>query len=308
MRLHLGKLIAVASLALATVGHAEPRSSVPRRVEAGDSLAVLAAEYYGDRRHAALLRLANAMDGDRELRPRERIRIPVGMRLVTEAGDRLETLATTHLDDERRAEFLADYNDIDPEVSLAAGELLRVPFHVELRADETTSLARIAARYMRGARDAELLRAYNFLDDEVEHVAEGDSILIPTLHIAVRSARMPQLTDQQIARVETRREAQAGAEAALPPARHAWRRGDYDAVIDKLAPLSLDFLDADVALEVSQFLGGAHLARGDEEAAEAVFRAALARDPDHEMSAYRFSPAIRSLWEALGGRVETSSR
>jgi hypothetical protein len=304
-----GAAIALAiGLAMPPLALGQAHEGISHQVSPDDTLELLAAEYYGDRRHAALLRLANGMDEPRDLRRGERIRIPVGQRVVTRAGDRLESLAATHLGDDRRATFLAEYNDVSPNALLAAGELLRLPFHLTYRARERVSLGVLGARYLRGSRDADILRAYNFLDEDVEVLSEGDTILIPALHIAVRAARLPRLSDGAVARVETRRAAQAEAEAALPAARHAWRRGDYEAVARRLAPLDLDYLDADVALEASLYLGGAHIARGDEMTAEAVFRAALVRDPDYEMSAYLFSPAIRTLWEQLGGRIDTSSR
>ena len=295
-------------LAISSPAWAQPRPVLTHQVGPNDSLELLAAEYYGDRRYASLLRLANDLDEPRALRRGERLRIPVGLRLVTVEGDRFETLAAKHLGDEARAAFLAEYNDRAPGISLAAGELVRVPFQLRFVADERTSLGVIAARYLRGSRDMELLRAYNALDEELEALSSGASIEIPALHIAVRGARLPRLTEAELERLETRREAVAAAEDALPAARHAWRRGDYAEVIRRLDPLALAFLDAEVAQETSVYLGGAHLARGDDATAEAVFLAALERDASYAMSAYHFSPAIRALWEKLGGRIDTSSR
>jgi hypothetical protein len=308
VRFWLATIALVAAVGLSVPVRAQARDVISHQVKPDDTIELLAAEYYGDRRHASLIRLANGIEEPRALRRGERVRIPVGQRVVTEAGDRLETLAARHLGDERRANFLAEYNDLSPNVSLAAGELLRLPFQLSYRARERVNLGVLAARYLRGSRDAEILRAYNFLDEDVVALAEGDTILIPALHIAVRAARLPQLSDDAVARVETRRSAQTEAESALPAARHAWRRGDYEAVARRLEPLELDFLDAEVALESAQYLGGAHIARGDETTAEAIFRAALLRHPRYEMSAYHFSPAIRALWEQLGGRIDTSSR
>ena len=298
----------LAALAISPIALAQPAHETIHRVGADDTLELLAAEYYGSRHHAALIRLANQLDGPRALRRGERLRIPLGLRIVTEAGDSLETIADQQLGDPRRAELLAEYNDIAPVASLAAGVLLRIPFHVELTASESQSLGVLAARYLGGARDAELLRAYNFLEDDVESIDAGDSILIPAPHIAVRASRLPRLGEPASARVKARRAAQADAASALPAVRHAWRHGDFELVERHIAPLDLDYIDTAIALELSLILGGAHLARGDTEAAKTVFQAALSRDPGHEMSAYHFSPAIREVWKQYGGLIDTSSR
>lgn len=308
MKAPLVAFVCALALAVTASAHAQTQGVARHRVASDDTIELLAAEYYGDRRHASFIRLANGIDEARGLHQGQRIRIPIGRRVVTEAGQDLEEIAAEHLGDKRRAEQLAEYNDRESVASLAAGELVRVPFHVEYTADEDVSLEVLAARHLRGSRDTERLRTYNFLDDDVESLEEGESILIPALHIGVRSSRLPTPGEEARERVKMRRTLQAEAESALPSARHAWRRGDYEAVERQLISLDIHFLDAETALEISILLGGTHIARGDDESAREVFRKALERDPDYEMSAYHYSPAIRTVWKKVGGPIDTSSR
>jgi LysM repeat protein len=292
---------------------AEP-AAVLYRVKRGDTLEILAAEYYGDRRHAVLVAAENGIDPVRQpfaepLRPNTRLRIPVNRQITTDVGDSLASLASVHLGDERRAKFLAGFNEerrleLPADAPLAAGQVLEIPIHVRHRVKPQETLASLAASYFGAERKADLIREYNFLDTET--VAPGTLLVIPILRIKVQPTRLAEPDDAARARAERHREMQANALSAMAASRMAWRDGDYTAVKDALSALELDYLFTADVVEIGVLLGSAWVALDEPEKASAVFRAVLARAPAHVLDPHQVSPKIRAVWEQARTAAEPS--
>lgn len=277
------------------------RDYVTYKVKPGDTLALLAAEYYGDRNHAVFILVANKLDHPRPLKPGERLRIPVSREVTAAVGDTFEGLAQVYLGDKRRAVFLAEFNNLDPGDSLAAGTTLTIPFHVVHTAAGAETLASIAAAYFGTAKNATLLRGYNFLDRDA--LAAGESIVIPINHVKVRASAMPPVDAESKARTHKREQMVEMAKQALPRALDAWRTGDYAEVKRVLIAVDLDFLDSDRAAELGQLLGAAYVALDDEVSARAAFQRVLERRAKTTMSSYRFSPRVTAVWTKAGGQL-----
>ena len=111
----------LASLCASAPARAQKLDTIKVRVKKGDTLALLAAEYYGDRQYAVFIMKANKLTHPRKLRPNEKIRLPIQREITAAVGDSLIGLAEEHLGDERRAEFLAEFNNLSPTATLAAG-------------------------------------------------------------------------------------------------------------------------------------------------------------------------------------------
>ncbi len=293
--------IALIVAGLATSAQAD-RDYIVHRARAGDTLDLLAAEYYGDRRHAIFIMVANKLAHPRPLKAGEKLRMPVTRDVTVAVGDTLDGLAQIYLGDKRRAPFLADFNGITADAGLAAGTVLTVPFHVVHTAAGEESLASIAAAYFGDGKNAELLRKYNFLDRDP--LAPRETIVIPIRHVRVRESALPPVDAESRARTEKRKATETAAIRALPLAYAAWRSADAAEVRRGLAGLDLDFLDAPRAVEIGTLLGAAYVALGDDDSARAAFRRALERRPKATMNAYTYSPRIRSVWQAVGGAVE----
>jgi LysM repeat protein len=300
----LAPVLAFAALSGAeNLAHAAaPIDSITHRVRAGDTLELIAAEYYGDRRYAVFVIAANRMLRPRPLRPGERLKIPVPRDVTTAPGDTLPSLAMTYLGDSRRARFLAEFNRLDAESSLPAGTHLLIPFHVTHVAAADERVSGIAITYFGDNKNAELLRGYNFLDRPT--VAKGETIVIPVFHVRVRESRMPPVDEDAAARTAKRQQIATRAVTALPTAMAAWRDGNFAAVKRELADLDVDYLDADTAMEISILLGAAYVAIDDEDSALARFKQALERKPRHSVSRYWFSPRVREVWGRAGGRID----
>lgn len=286
--------------ALAGAARAD-RDYVTYKVRPGDTFALLAAEYYGDRNHAVFILVANKLDHPRPLKPGEKIRIPVSRTVTAAVGDTLDGLAQTYLGDRRRARYLAAFNGLAVDDSLAAGAPLTIPFHVVHTAAGPESLADIAAAYFGASDNAKLLRGYNFLDRDA--LAAGESIVVPINHVKVRASAMPPIDAESKARTHKREEMTELATRVLPRARAAWRAGAYAEVKRELIAVELDFIDGTRAAELGQLLGAAYVALDDDDSARAAFTRVLERRPKTTMSAYRFSPRVTAVWQRSGGQV-----
>jgi LysM repeat protein len=288
------------------VAHAQDATNdtVIHRVKQGDSLELIAAEFYGDRTKAVFIMVENKLAHARPLRPGERLRIPVSRDVTSAPGDTFESLAATYLGSARRGRFLADFNGISPDDSLPAGTLITIPFTIVHTPTATESISDIAKAYFGDGKNAELLRRYNFLDKS--SLDKNEPLIVPVYHVRLSAAKMPALDADSKARRDHRREASARVAKALPAARQAWKVGDYAVVKGTLAQLEpdLDYLDTSEAVDVGVLLGAAHVAYDDNELALAAFKRVIDRQAQHVLRRYDYSPKILAVWQKASGQVE----
>lgn len=302
MRIALAIAGVVASAAPA---HAQDvTNDVVYRVRQGDSLELIAAEFYGDRTKAVFIMSENKLTHARPLRPGERLRIPVSREVASAPGDTFESLAGAYLGSTRRGTFLAEFNAMSADSGLPAGTIVTIPVTIVHIAPTSESISDIARAYFGDGKKTELLRRYNFLDKNT--IDRGESLVVPAYHVRLTAAKTPALDAESRARREHRRDASARAAKALPAARQAWRAGEFAAVKAQLAPLEpdLDYLDTAEAVEVGVLLGGVHVAFDDGEPALASFKRVLDRQPGYQLRRYQCSPKVLEVWQKAGGSVE----
>jgi len=293
--------VVVAVIATARVAHAGG-DFVMYKVQQGDGLKLIAAEYYGNRDDYIFIMTANKMDHPRVLKPGERLKIPVNRDVIATPGQTFAELAKAYLDDERRAPFLAQFNNMSPEDTIPAGTVITVPLHVTHVAAANEALADVAAAYFADRKQAALLRDFNFLDHDT--LTKGESIMIPIRRIKVRSGKLPEPDDNAKALADKLAATTARVKTALPRARKAATAGDFDTVTTELADIDLDYLDADVAAEAGLLLGEATLADDQQALTIATFKRVLARKPGLVLDVYTYSPKVRDAWKKAGGAVE----
>jgi LysM repeat protein len=303
MRRALSAIALVVVVAMVAPARGDAPESIEHKVRRGDTLELLAAEYYGDRNHQIFIMVANDLQHPRALVAGEKLKVPASREIIADVGDTFDSVAAAYLGDARRGRFLAAFNGVGADESLAAGTLLSIPFQITHTAAGNERLADISAAYFGDNKNAALLRDYNFLLKDT--LAPGESIVVPIHHVRVRSSKLPPADKAAKERSEKRRRTQEDAAEILPEARAAWRQGDYSAIKRELTRIDPDFLDEDTAIEVGVLLGGAYVATSDADSATASFRRVLERDPTHALDAYTYSPKIRDVWKRAGGKVET---
>ncbi|HEX7835843.1 MAG TPA: LysM peptidoglycan-binding domain-containing protein [Kofleriaceae bacterium] len=300
----LGALVVVTLGAAAATAHAQDANRpVVYRVKQGDTLELLAAEFYGDRNKTVFILDENKMTR-RPLRPGERLRIPVSREIATSPGDTFESLAIAYLGSGRRSSFLADWNNHSQDDNLPAGTQLTIPFTVTHVAASPESFGELSRMYFGDGRSAEMLRRYNQLEKPA--IDRGEQVIVPAYNVRTSPARQPPLEPDARARAGRRSEAMTRAVRALPAARQAWRDGDFAGVKATLAPLEpdLDYLDADMALDTAVLLGAAHAAYNENDLAVACFQHAVDRQHQHALQRRNYSPKILALWKKAGGTIE----
>jgi hypothetical protein len=300
------KRLVLALLVVARVAYAdEAPDYVMYRVKPGDSIDIVAAEFYGDHARTALFIVdENKWKTYRKLNPGERIRVPITREITTAKGDTLEGLAKQHLGDANRAQYIAQFNNMQLTDIPAAGVVLRLPFRITHVAQTTESLAAISQFYFGDTKQAELLRAYNGLGDKTA-IDKGDSIIVPVMGVRVHPERLPTAEPEALARRKQHAAANEQALAALPAARLAALHGAYGDVATALADVGkkLEYLDEPQLGEVGMLLGKALVATGDKAGAVQVFTQVLAREPRRTLSPYYESPTVMDAWQSASGRV-----
>lgn len=300
--------IVVAIVVAVTVAHA-PRVNAQstsdvtiHRVKAGDSLDLIAAEFYGDRNKAIFIMVSNKILHPRPLKVGERLRIPVPRQVTTSPGDTWESIASTYLGDPRRGAFLAEFNGLAAD-DLASGTPLQIPFTITHTAEGTESIADIARAYFGDNKNASMIRRYNFLEREA--IEKAEQIIVPINNVRLSASKMPALDAEAQARRDRQHEAQARAISSIPAARQAWREGDFAAVKAALSEVELDvdYLDTNQAIEVGLLLGSMHIAHGDTKPALEAFKRALERRSTFQLNPYYFSPKVQAVWKEAGGTL-----
>jgi LysM repeat protein len=299
------KALAIICALSATAMAQEATSDVAYRVKQGDTIELIAAEFYGDHaRTVGFIAEENKLKAPYKVYPGERIKVPVTREIATAKGDTFESLAAQYLGDAKRAPFLAEVNHMQPGDPLATGTVIAIPFHVAYTAQAAESLGQISTELFGDAKQADAIRAYNGLDKP--SVDKGETVLVPVMHVRTRPEHTPTLDADSAQRHDAQKHALADAAMALPVARTAWLEGDFTRVRDVLGPVAkrFDYLDNATAIDLGVLLGKADVAFDDKEAATALFRDVLARSPGQTLSAYSESPKVLEAWRTAGGSVK----
>jgi serine/threonine-protein kinase len=282
-----------------TAKEALARPTLVHSVRRGESLDIIATEYYGARDGATAILVANGIARPRPLRVGEKLTIPTAWPYRVVEGDTLSGLAQRFLGDERRALFLADMNHIGIRQTLSIGDQIVIPYQAIHIAAGHEDLAALAAEIYHDAGKADFLRRYNFRTGS-RPLNKGDSIVIPLFDVRARMPENPEVEQ----RAEKQRETMARARELLPRAQDAWRIGDYATVRATLLDLDGDFLDSETAAAAAFLLGEAYIALGDRDSARRAFQDVRERRPDWVVRPDETSPKIRDEWKRAGGTVD----
>jgi LysM repeat protein len=286
---------------LSTLASAQPTATVTYRAGKKDSLDLISAEYYGERSYVVFIVTENKLK--KGLQPYQRLRIPVTKEITTVKGDTFASLAEKYLGDIKREQFLADYNKLPVDASLATGTPLTIPFHVTYVSENGESVGAVALKFYGDSKQADLLKRYNFLEKGT--LDKGEAIEVPVLSVRVRPSKLPQLDTESQDRHRQRVKITEMAATALPAARAAYAQGDFAHVLDVLSPFAdqLEYLDSNTAVAIGLLLGKAHIAFDNTDAAVGAFVQIHERQSSFKVHAYDESPKVLDAWKKAGGDV-----
>ena len=172
-------LLAAAALlcAAATRGSQEP-ALVEHQARRGDTLAAVAARYYGTRERADLLARVNGLDPRRQLKAGQVVRVPLSGQYRVRPGDTPSRIAERLLGGASRHAVLLEMNGLAPRTSLAAGTDLEIPVRIEHRLERGETLGGLARRYYGDAARAGWIAAFNSIE-RLDAVPVGTRLEIP---------------------------------------------------------------------------------------------------------------------------------
>jgi hypothetical protein len=298
--------IALAAVLLATPVAARAHDHVARSGETLDQLATL---YYGAVSYSMVIRAANGFlhPDDGRLLEGERVKIPeVTYHRVSE-GETWETIADRYLGSPRRGRFLAEMNGAAATSVLAVGQVVKVPYQLlyVLAPDET--LKTVAKQYLGGEFSSAWLQGYNLFKKR-RSLSRGDALLVPLVNVEltaeakerIQAAAGPDPTAEDKA-------FQVEAARTIAELREDYVAGRYvRTVAEAERLLGAGKLTVPQQIGVYKYLASAYVAFGDREAAVAVFRQALAEQPDMELSPITTSPKILEAFREAQRQVEVS--
>jgi len=296
--------MALAAVLVATPVAASAHDHVAR---AGETLDQLATLYYGSVSNAMVIRAANGFlhPDDGRLLEGERVKIPEVTYHRASAGDTWETIADRYLGSRRRGRFLAEMNGAEVTNALAEGQVVKVPYQLlyVLAPDET--LKTVAKQYLGGDFSAAWLHGYNLFKKK-KSLSRGDALLVPLVNVElteaakalIKAAAGPDPTAED-------KKFQVEAARAIAMLREDYVSGRYvRAVAEAERLLGTGKLTVPQQVGVYKYLASAYVAFGDKEAAIAVFREALAMQPDMELSPITTSPKILEVFREAQHKAE----
>ena len=296
------------ALALALGASAARAAELTHTVAAGETLATLAAQYYGSSWKSVYLAARNGLAEDKPPSAGTRLVIPACFTYKVRRGDSLAEIARRYLGDRERYKILMQENGLKDPAELEVGAELLMPFHLRHAVAPGEGLSHIARRYYRTTRRASLLKDYNGGN---ENLNPGDKLTIPifdraTLDAAKRRPAPVKTATGSVARspepasataVRTSTAASGTVRSSISRAADDYRRGEFETACPKLEGLLGESgLSAGERSVIVSHLGFCAIAAGDPRAASDYFRKWLEIEPEAQLDPILTSPKILAVF------------
>jgi LysM repeat protein len=292
-------LLAAAFVACVAALAPSPRAEAfPYVMKKGETLADIAARFYGKVELERVLVPANALDAEgprSQIIAGMRVEIPATAHHVVAAGETWESLAEHYLGLKRRAEALALANGSMPWLPIDVGREIVIPYNLRYVVKRGDSTPSIAYRFLPKRDDAYVLDRYNELGGDP--VEPGDVILVPIADLALtdegKRAAKAGLDYVESEGEGDDRDAQDAALEDLPKLEAEVRSGTYVAAVARGSALlgSGHLTDPQIARIERQLLE-AYVALDEEALAETACRAMRKADPEVVLDPVELSPKI----------------
>ncbi len=295
------RLLVATALLLASISasQAAAQAVYSHPVHAGDTLASIAQQYYGDPSKEVVLREANSIRGGDEapLIAGSWLFIPTVSYYTVKPGDTWESIANQLYGSEGRASVLIEANRGSRRTPPIESEELLVPYPLRHVVDVNESYAKIASLFLgEDSKGARRVRRFN----PGVPLNKGAVILVPVLDLTL-AAELKERTAEAFIRAAgggAARARQHEVEEELPKLIGHVKTGAYaEAVALGNRFLATGGLLSTQVVTIQKALAVAYVALSREDLAEASFRAALTLQPNLELDTVRTSPRVLDAFE-----------
>jgi LysM repeat protein len=293
-RARFGLALAVVAAALSIGDRAQ---AFPYVVKKGETLADIAARFYGRVELERVIVPANGLDGQsgNAVVAGMRIEVPAVSYRTIVHGDSWEGIAEQYLGSRKRAEALAVANGTWPWLPPELGREVLIPFNLRYVVKRGDSTPSIAYRFLEKRDDAFVLDRYNELGGEP--VEPGDVILVPIGDL-ILSDEGKRAAKEGLAYTAAEgegddRDAQDAAAVGMPLLQKDVDEGRYVEAIKRGSELvgAGALTDPEIA-RIERELVEAFVAVGADDLAEEACRAWRKADPEASLDPVELSPKI----------------
>ena len=267
----------------------------------GETLEQLSNFYYGTPGKAIIIRAANGFmhPDDGSVLQGERIEIPGITYHQANASEDWYSLANRYLGSSSRARFLAELNNRKVETSIAAGQIVKIPYQLLYIFAPDETIKSVTKLFMGAKRSPRWLQAYNL--KKKKKYGRGDALLIPLINVEYTDAAKKEIETKKTQKFsEDDKDAQIEAVAQITKLRDAYASGKYlEIVIIGQKLLSNRRLTNPQKIGVFQYLAFAYVAFDETPMAESAFREALELQPSMELSPITVSPKILQVFQKV---------
>jgi tetratricopeptide (TPR) repeat protein len=262
---------------------------------AGETLEQLSVRYYGESDKSIVIRAANGFihPDDGRLAEGEPVIVPEITYIHVREGESWESLANSFLSSPRRANFLAEMNELPADQMPPLGAIIKIPYHLRHIFAQNETLRSVARLYYKKEeRSLEWLRKYN--SSSRKKYTRGEVIIIPLLDL--------RFTDEEQQRIDAYRRnlsnradfvRQKEAREIIAKLKTNYETGRYVQMVSSASKLlGYGRLTVPQEIGIYNYLAYAYVALGEHRMAVAAFQEALSRQPEMELSSITTSPKI----------------